>query len=1131
MSIETQDDEQWKLFLEGSMFEDHFNELEKICEEVYGGHSELFDDEFLRPICSLLLELRTSAETFFSNSGMSEERWLPCYERFVTSVIHLSQLDINLHKGEFYFHLKPASPGEIILKYYDSKKVMLLPLTKSEYDGIWASNWNERKSKQMKNRFLFLSCIVRGQAGKGFERRPWRYIMAFDTMHRRQSSKDLNTELSPRTSRVNSIKMFTDLSSKPLTILDVNFEVIHSNVICLPGTRDARGAPVIFLDAGKSEWQIPDFNSEEIARICLYFLQIPREEVSKLGLSIFVDARNADHNKKTLQIIGKALVFFEEMKPGSVHIAYLLGRKDSHLLMFSADKLKEKLKFQFKLLSSFDDVLSSISMDQIPTTFGGSFEYDHDAWLQFRLKQETFMTGCRSATKLALTAIDELGIRKFGETVEECQRLLEEHDKKLSAIFSDSRLSALQVEGEQLVADIQQTDCSNKTQDWKYTMEIVSKLYEEMNQVFSKLEVLYRKRKHELKDCLQLKCFQEEYAKVLKWLQDVGMPHLKKPVEIAKSYKQALSYHDNFKKFLTDAKSYILQAQNSLEDGSDIAQLGTIDFIDEKEMSKVLKTILDQFTTALEERRVALVTCIEFHKTIRECSEWRIQALKHMAFMNMEASNSSKGVASLKESMEGFLQEFPMWSKERLNNLIELSGKLKNEDLQNQAEKSVAEYKEVKEKFLKRQETLQGAAVCVQTAGEDDEQTYQKLSETTKKKLLHIVDEMATTERDYVNFLNYVIQNYVKEMESDDLPASLRGKKNLIFGNIEKLYEFHQRNFSQELEQCLERPYQVAATFLKWERQFFLYALYNKNKPTSDKLLHDHGSAHFRKRQDELHDKLDLCSYLLKPVQRIGKYALFLQEMIKVIEVDSSSTKLLRHAEEMVKYQLRHGNDLLAMDSIRECNVNLKEQGKLLLVDDFTVWQDRRKCFRRVFLFEDVVIFSKAKEQTSGADIFIYKSSLKTADIGLREAVGENVLRFELWLRRRQNARDTFTFEAKSIENKRAWVKEIRRLLECQAVRNKRYSEAEATTGISVGSQPGEQVLTTRSSIIDDSSNFSPTITMQTISSTYNENMERRRLIRRMSTMRRGSTNCRASGSNYSREKKSSDETHKCHLS
>ena len=44
------------------MFEDHFDELEKICLEAYGGNSELFDNEFLRPMCWLLQELKTAAE-------------------------------------------------------------------------------------------------------------------------------------------------------------------------------------------------------------------------------------------------------------------------------------------------------------------------------------------------------------------------------------------------------------------------------------------------------------------------------------------------------------------------------------------------------------------------------------------------------------------------------------------------------------------------------------------------------------------------------------------------------------------------------------------------------------------------------------------------------------------------------------------------------------------------------------------------------------------------------------------------------------------------------------------------------------------------------------------------------------
>lgn len=63
---------------------------------------------------------------------------------------------------------------------------------------------------------------------------------------------------------------------------------------------------------------------------------------------------------------------------------------------------------------------------------------------------------------------------------------------------------------------------------------------------------------------------------------------------------------------------------------------------------------------------------------------------------------------------------------------------------------------------------------------------------------------------------------------------------------------------------------------------------------------------------------MDLASYLLKPVQRMGKYALLLQQLMKASRQDVPD---LRDAENMVRFQLRHGNDLLAMDSLRDCDV------------------------------------------------------------------------------------------------------------------------------------------------------------------------------------------------------------------
>lgn len=55
----------------------------------------------------------------------------------------------------------------------------------------------------------------------------------------------------------------------------------------------------------------------------------------------------------------------------------------------------------------------------------------------------------------------------------------------------------------------------------------------------------------------------------------------------------------------------------------------------------------------------------------------------------------------------------------------------------------------------------------------------------------------------------------------------------------------------------------------------------------------------------------------------MSKYALLLKDLIKEVnEAQEQELSYLRAAAEMVKFQLRHGNDLLAMDAIRDCDVS-----------------------------------------------------------------------------------------------------------------------------------------------------------------------------------------------------------------
>lgn len=74
---------------------------------------------------------------------------------------------------------------------------------------------------------------------------------------------------------------------------------------------------------------------------------------------------------------------------------------------------------------------------------------------------------------------------------------------------------------------------------------------------------------------------------------------------------------------------------------------------------------------------------------------------------------------------------------------------------------------------------------------------------------------MVQTERDYVASLEYVIENYIPELLREDIPQALRGQRNVVFGNIEKIHEFHSRHFLQELENSEKIPLSVGQCFLR----------------------------------------------------------------------------------------------------------------------------------------------------------------------------------------------------------------------------------------------------------------------------------------------------------------------------
>ncbi|XP_066528188.1 puratrophin-1 [Hoplias malabaricus] len=334
----------------------------------------------------------------------------------------------------------------------------------------------------------------------------------------------------------------------------------------------------------------------------------------------------------------------------------------------------------------------------------------------------------------------------------------------------------------------------------------------------------------------------------------------------------------------------------------------------------------------------------------------------------------------------------------------------------------------------------------------------------TAIKLQRIMEELLLTELEYVRSLGYILTNYMPLLARPDIPPDLRGQRGRIFGNLEKLHHFHCHYFLPELEACRSEPLRVGRCFLRHTENFGLYALYSKNKPQSDALIQHH--KFFKCKQQELRDSMDLSSYLLKPVQRISKYSLLLQEMVgECLPGQDSERQEIQAAAEVIRFQLRHGNDLLTMDAIRNCDVNLKEQGQLVRQDEFYVMMRKKKALRRVFLFQELILFTKPKKTHRGDDVYFYKQSFKTSDIGLTHNSGESGLCFEIWYRRRR-AQDTYILQAESQDIKQAWTEDLEQILWEQALKNRELRRQECVF-MGVGSKAFVDIQSSEGAIHD----------------------------------------------------------------
>ncbi|XP_071354770.1 pleckstrin homology domain-containing family G member 3-like isoform X5 [Trachinotus anak] len=298
-----------------------------------------------------------------------------------------------------------------------------------------------------------------------------------------------------------------------------------------------------------------------------------------------------------------------------------------------------------------------------------------------------------------------------------------------------------------------------------------------------------------------------------------------------------------------------------------------------------------------------------------------------------------------------------------------------------------------------------------------------------------VVMEIIETERMYVKDLRSIVEDYLAHIiDMSNLPIQPE-QVCALFGNIEDIYEFNSE-LLQSLDMCENDPVAIARCFVDKSEYFEIYTQYCTNYPNSVAALTDCMRSKtlakfFRDRQAALKRSLPLGSYLLKPVQRILKYHLLLQEIAKHFDPDEEGYEVVQEAIDTMTGVAWYINDMkrkhehaVRVQEIQSLLINWKgpdltTYGELVLEGTFHVL--RAKNTRTLFLFEKMLLITKKR-----GEHYVYKIHISCSTLMLLDSAKDPLLFSVIHFK---HPKQPHTVQAKSVEEKRLWAHHIKRLI------------------------------------------------------------------------------------------------------
>ncbi|XP_005884500.1 PREDICTED: guanine nucleotide exchange factor DBS isoform X4 [Myotis brandtii] len=883
----------------------------------------------------------------------------------------------------------------------------------------------------------------------------------------------------------------------PLCAADIQ-DQLKKRFAYLSGGRGQDGSPVITFPDYPAFSEVPD---KEFQNVMTYLTSIPSLQDAGIGFILVIDRRQDKWTSVKASVLRIAASF-----PANLQLVLVLRptgffQRTLSDLAFKFNRDDFKMKVPVIMLSSVPELHGYIDKSQLTEDLGGTLDYCHTRWLCHRTAIESFALMVKQTAQMLQSFGTELAETELPNDVQSTSSVLCAHTEKKDKAKEDMRLAL--DEGQSILESIREplskSPEQSLNQDQLDNQTTVQRLLAQLNETEAAFDEFWAKHQQKLEQCLQLRHFEQDFREV-KAALDVLAQKIATFTDVGNSLAHVEHLLKDLASFEEKSSAAVERAHALSLDGEQLIDNKhyAVDSIRPK--CHELQHLCDQLAAEVAQRRGLLNKSLELHGLLEASMKWCDEGIYLLASQPVDKCQSQDGAEAALQEIEKFLETGAENKIQELNKIYQDYEPILTQDLMEHVQKVFQKQESMEEMFHRRQASLKKLAAkqtrpvqpvaprpealtkspCpspgVRRGSENNSsegnalrrgpyrRAKSEMSESRQGRSSstgdeeeslailrrHVMNELLDTERVYVEELLCVLEGYAAEMDNPLMThlisAGLQNKKDVLFGNMEEIYHFHNRIFLRELENYIDCPELVGRCFLERMEEFQIYEKYCQNKPRSESLWRQCSDCpFFQECQKKLDHKLSLDSYLLKPVQRITKYQLLLKEMLKYSK-SCEGAEDLQEALSSILGILKAVNDSMHLIAITGYDGNLSDLGKLLMQGSFSVWTDHKKGHakvkdlarfkpmqRHLFLHEKAVLFCKKREENGEgyekAPSYSYKQSLNMTAVGITENVKGDVKKFEIWYNARE---EVYIIQAPTPEIKAAWVNEIRKVLTSQ---------------------------------------------------------------------------------------------------